>query len=475
MTRYPALVDRASVVRVAREGLLARQPLRPTSAARVRRRLQRGRGAARVTVADCDAVGRRGSRPLGGVEPSTSDCERPRHARGCRALTALLLRAGADLPDARRGAVRRSGSARRDQLATSRLGDGVDSSDPLERDVRGAAVRRARHGPVSAVDDSCAVRASPRSAELPEAASSSRSSPIVRASDGSMSTSPVALGRGAPLMAVREDVTIGARRDGASLRFPPSGDPRQRLAARHDQRARRDRADLLAERRSRTAPRRAAARPRASTGRRAGSTRSRSSWEQAYVDGSSVLRTSARRRTGSTSRWPTSSRLASRCSSAASAARTRGAAGRALSLRVSTVTDAASPATSIRARGALVFYLRGVALALALVAGDSTATLREANGRRRRPHDVVVHQAAGRGLDCRAPSLGRSARARRLRRDPGRGDRRGSAGRRTVGFDVLVAERAATTARRSRSRSRRRPRYPGSSTSMRGRCSSSSS
>ena len=47
--------------------------------------------------------------------------------------------------------------------------------------------------------------------------------------------------------------------------------------------------------------------------------------------------------------------------------------------------------------GALVFYLRDVALAVALVASDTTSTLRESNGREP-SHDVVVYRAPVDGL-----------------------------------------------------------------------------
>ena len=90
--------------------------------------------------------------------------------------------------------------------------------------------------------------------------------------------------------------------------------------------------------------------------------------------------------------------------------------------------------------GALVFYLRDVALAVALVASDTTSTLRESNGREP-SHDVVVYRAPVDGLV--AGGLVEEARVlvafgatpdeaiARLRRPA------------AVGLDVLVAERIA--------------------------------
>ncbi len=89
---------------------------------------------------------------------------------------------------------------------------------------------------------------------------------------------------------------------------------------------------------------------------------------------------------------------------------------------------------------ALVFYLRGVALAVALIAPDTTTTLRESNGREA-THDVVVHRAPVEGSISGA-LVGEALVLARLRRDSGRGDRSPSRPA-TVGFDVLVAERTA--------------------------------
>ena len=90
--------------------------------------------------------------------------------------------------------------------------------------------------------------------------------------------------------------------------------------------------------------------------------------------------------------------------------------------------------------GALVFYLRDVALAVALVAADTTSTMRESNGREP-AHDVVVHRAPVDGLvsggvveEARvlvAFGLTPDEAIARLRRPA------------SVALDVLVAERTA--------------------------------
>ena len=90
--------------------------------------------------------------------------------------------------------------------------------------------------------------------------------------------------------------------------------------------------------------------------------------------------------------------------------------------------------------GALVFYLRGVALAVGLVAEDAAGTLRESNGHEA-AHDVVVHRAPVEGaltglVDGEARVLVAFGATpdeaiARLRRPS------------TVALDVLVAERVA--------------------------------
>jgi GH15 family glucan-1,4-alpha-glucosidase len=90
--------------------------------------------------------------------------------------------------------------------------------------------------------------------------------------------------------------------------------------------------------------------------------------------------------------------------------------------------------------GALVFYLRGVALAVALIAQDTRTTLRESNGLEA-THDIVVHRApvdglvtgalVGEALVLVAFGATPDEAIARLRRPA------------TVGLDVLVAERTA--------------------------------
>ena len=90
--------------------------------------------------------------------------------------------------------------------------------------------------------------------------------------------------------------------------------------------------------------------------------------------------------------------------------------------------------------GALVFYLRDVALAVALVASDTTSTLRESNGREP-SHDVVVYRAPVDGL----VSGGLVEEARVLVAFGATPDEAIARLRRpaTVSLDVLVAERTA--------------------------------
>ena len=115
------------------------------------------------------------------------------------------------------------------------------------------------------------------------------------------------------------------------------------------------------------------------------------SWEQSYADGSSVLHTTADLEgtaveitdlvtpaepvlvRGIRSAWAT--RLVSPHRS-----------------RDSTVTSGAEQGTSIPGSGETVFYLRGLALAMVLIAQDTETTLRESNGHEP-THDVVVHRA----------------------------------------------------------------------------------
>jgi glucoamylase len=90
--------------------------------------------------------------------------------------------------------------------------------------------------------------------------------------------------------------------------------------------------------------------------------------------------------------------------------------------------------------GALVFYLRGVALAVALTADDTTTTLRESNGREA-TQDVVVHRAPVDGTVSGALS----GEARVLVAFGATPDEAIARLRRPadVAFDVLVAERTA--------------------------------
>ena len=161
-------------------------------------------------------------------------------------------------------------------------------------------------------------------------------------------------------------------------------------------------------------------------------------WEQSYADGSSVLRTTAQIQ-GSTVevadlvtpaepvlvrgiRSPDAERIVVRI-----APRLDG--------DERSVAGYVDPGS-----GALVFYLRGVALAVALVAPDTRTTLRESNGREAM-HDLVVHRApvdgsvSGELVDEALVLVAFGATPdeaiARLRRPA------------AVGFDVLAAERSA--------------------------------
>ncbi len=162
------------------------------------------------------------------------------------------------------------------------------------------------------------------------------------------------------------------------------------------------------------------------------------SWQQEYADGSSVLRTTAQ--------LDGSAVEVTDLVTPAEPVLVRGIrsslAGRVVArIAPSLDGDERSGAGYVDpGSGALVFYLRGVALAVAVVAPDAQTTLRESNGRAE-THDIVVHRAPLEGTI--SGSLVEEARVivafgatpdeaiARLRR-PG-----------TVGLDVLAAERAA--------------------------------
>ena len=162
------------------------------------------------------------------------------------------------------------------------------------------------------------------------------------------------------------------------------------------------------------------------------------SWEQSYVDGSSVLRTRA-------DVGGTSVEIADLVTPAEPVLvrGVRSSNHERLVVRIAPSLDGdeRSGAGYVDpGSDALVFYLRGVALAVALIAPDTTTTLRESNGREA-THDVVVHRApvegsisgalVGEALVLAAFGATPDEAIARLRRPA------------TVGFDVLVAERAA--------------------------------
>jgi GH15 family glucan-1,4-alpha-glucosidase len=162
------------------------------------------------------------------------------------------------------------------------------------------------------------------------------------------------------------------------------------------------------------------------------------SWRQTYLDGSSVLRTTTDVQDSTvevtdvvTPEGPVVAR------------RIRSSAAERLVVRIAPSLDGdeRSGAGYVDpGSGALVFYLRGVALAVQLVASDVEMTLSESNGREP-THDVVVHKAPVEGTV--AGALDREAlllvafgatpdeAIARLRRPA------------SVGFDVLESEREA--------------------------------
>lgn len=162
------------------------------------------------------------------------------------------------------------------------------------------------------------------------------------------------------------------------------------------------------------------------------------SWQQAYLDGSSALQTTAEVQ-------GTAVEVTDVVTPAAPvlARRIRSSVPERLVVRIAPSLDGdeRSGAGYVDpGSGALVFYLRGVALAVQLVAPDPVTTLSESNGHEA-THDVVVHRAPVEGEI--AAALDRDAlllvafgatpdeAIARLRRPAG------------VGFDVLESERVA--------------------------------
>jgi GH15 family glucan-1,4-alpha-glucosidase len=161
-------------------------------------------------------------------------------------------------------------------------------------------------------------------------------------------------------------------------------------------------------------------------------------WEQTYLGGSSVLRTTAELR-GTTIEVtdvvaPAEPVLARGI---------RSGSPERLIVRIAPRLDGDEKSGAgyvDPGSGALVFYLRGVALAVQLVAPDTAETLSESNGRDA-THDIVVHRApvegtisgalAGEALLLVAFGATPDEAIARLRRPA------------AVGFDVLEAERIA--------------------------------
>ena len=124
------------------------EPDRPGRAARVSRRLQRGRGSGARLRPDGNAVRAVGRRCSAALQAATSGAD-GRVTVTVPALTAILLRAGADLP--KRSVTKVTLKIRRDEISSllRALGDGVDARSAC-RHVRGQARRARRSGAGSA-------------------------------------------------------------------------------------------------------------------------------------------------------------------------------------------------------------------------------------------------------------------------------------------------------------------------------------
>jgi glucoamylase len=162
------------------------------------------------------------------------------------------------------------------------------------------------------------------------------------------------------------------------------------------------------------------------------------SWEQSYLGGSSVLRTSSDVRG---TRVEVTDLVTPAEPVLARAIRSTAAERLVIRIAPSLDGDERSGAGYVDpGSGALVFYLRDVALAVELVASDTAVTLRESNGREA-TQDIVVHRAPVDGsisgvLDPEALLLVAFGATpdeaiARLRRPA------------AVGFDVLESERVA--------------------------------
>jgi glycosidase len=182
---HPALSTGASIVRVAQQGLLAVSRIDSSARREYLAVFNAGEAAARVTVQT--------STPSASWEPLLGSVEATSAANGRVALTvpalsALLLRAGAALPE--RGAARATVRVRPDEISSLlRVSATVSTLDPLA--VTFAVWRAGTAGWTRlGADDSApyAVYLDPRRYRKGESISLVA---VVRASDGSVSTSPV--------------------------------------------------------------------------------------------------------------------------------------------------------------------------------------------------------------------------------------------------------------------------------------------
>ena len=182
----PALSTGASIMRLAQEGVLAISRIDRDARREYLAVFNAGEVPARVTVqtatpsATWDAL-------LGGLSPRDERTRRPPHGHGARALHPPAPRwFRPSETRAREGDA--DGEARRDQLAAPRVRVCLNAR-PAERDVRGAARRVAELEPARSRRLGAVCRLS-RPAPFPNGETVSLVA-VVRASDGSVSTSPV--------------------------------------------------------------------------------------------------------------------------------------------------------------------------------------------------------------------------------------------------------------------------------------------
>ena len=431
--RFPALATGSTVVRYAREGVLIVSRFDREDRREYLVAFNASEEDASVTITTSTPSTRWIQHCGSDVKLFETDAA-GRISVGIPALGAVVARADGQLP--RRGAVRATLRASTDQFTNFRvLRATVVGRDPasIAFAIRRAgakqwiARRRRRRCPVSRLSRSAALQARRERVRR-------RGRPLERRDDLDIAGD---LGAGASLMAVRENLREALDGTGRRYAFRPA--------------ALLGNGSLLATISDRGEIERLFW-PNVDHGQHLGELRlgvevdgatrwldeEPLTWSQSFADGASVLRTTARNGALTvevsdlvTTREPVLAR------GVRSSMPTR------LVVHVSPSLDGAERSVAgyvDPGSGALVFYLRGVALAVSLVAADAEATLRESNGHEV-THDVVVHRAPVDGTisgavedealvlaafgatpDEAIARLGRPAE---------------------VGFDVLASERAA--------------------------------